>query len=255
MTSLVCWIGVDHRRPSSVYFASDSRLSWPNDSYRDDCTKVFASDGPDIFAVVGQYSVLGVVEEVVRTLNGNDGVGEDRIGLACHACRTKLDGNRLRGTNLYMATRVNPDIRHPTLSKFIVARLRLDIGSIEAEHFDTNVTSSRVIFIDGSGTCDTKSELTRWQDSISGGTSRSMFSAFCDGIGVSDMYSGGPPQLAGIWNNESGQVFGVSWKGHVFVNGKSNGSCQRCFNHLFEICDPQTGLRVSKAQVHAPYSK
>ncbi|GEM_PF-3666029 len=32
MTSFVAWLGADFRSPTSVYFASDSRLSWGTDS-------------------------------------------------------------------------------------------------------------------------------------------------------------------------------------------------------------------------------
>lgn len=53
MTSLIAWVGVDNRGPSSVYLASDSRFSG-NESTWDFGRKLFACvQRPDIFAYCG----------------------------------------------------------------------------------------------------------------------------------------------------------------------------------------------------------
>ena len=81
MTSFIAWAGIDSRAVSSVYFASDSRLSVPllyNPAtgkiekrwYWDYGRKLFASNiSPDIFAYVGDVlfpsQVLGQMVDLI----------------------------------------------------------------------------------------------------------------------------------------------------------------------------------------------
>ncbi len=54
MTSFVAWIGVDSHGPASLYFASDSRISWSQETGWNYGRKVFAPQmTPDIFGYVG----------------------------------------------------------------------------------------------------------------------------------------------------------------------------------------------------------
>jgi hypothetical protein len=68
MSSLAAWVGVDSRGPASVYFASDSRVTWAASDTTWDCgRKTFASPtSSDIFAYCGDVLfpslVLGQVE-------------------------------------------------------------------------------------------------------------------------------------------------------------------------------------------------
>jgi hypothetical protein len=42
MTTLISWVGVDNRGAASLYFASDSRISWPGAEIWDHGRKLFA---------------------------------------------------------------------------------------------------------------------------------------------------------------------------------------------------------------------
>src|SRR5690242_2909889 len=58
MTSLVAWIGVDTHGPGSVYFSSDSRISWSADRTWDSGRKLFASKKyPHILGYCGDVTL------------------------------------------------------------------------------------------------------------------------------------------------------------------------------------------------------
>jgi hypothetical protein len=58
MTTLVCLVGVDQRKPSSVYIGSDSRISWgDSDTVWSQGRKVFAcANSPRVFGYVGDVT-------------------------------------------------------------------------------------------------------------------------------------------------------------------------------------------------------
>ena len=56
ITTLIAWVAIDQRGPSSLYFASDSRITWGSPGRRWDVgRKLFAcKKSPDIFGYVGE---------------------------------------------------------------------------------------------------------------------------------------------------------------------------------------------------------
>jgi hypothetical protein len=75
MTTLISWIGVDSRKPSSLYIASDSRLSWASsDAYWDRGRKVFSSKRlPHIWGYCGDvlYPSLALGQIIAAVDNSN----------------------------------------------------------------------------------------------------------------------------------------------------------------------------------------
>jgi len=70
-----------------------------------------------------------------------------------------------------------------------------------------------------------------------------------------DRFSGGAPQLVGIWRKGPARTFGFWWHGKQYFAGLempvgSNVSRVDWFNHRFERCDPMTGRRLEGAQRH-----
>jgi hypothetical protein len=73
-------------------------------------------------------------------------------------------------------------------------------------------SSSGVVAVLGSGANQYKSHLARWQASDVRGTSRAMFSSFCEFLSAqSDPHTGGPPQLAGLLRKGPAKSFGTIW--------------------------------------------
>ncbi len=108
----------------------------------------------------------------------------------------------------------------------------------------------------GSGSTSIRKWYEKWQKSDSMRTSRSVFSAFCDSImNQEDPYSGGAPQLVGIYRKGPARTFGVIYKSERFFYGEKineddveNPNNVEWRNNLFERCDGKTTLLLEKAQ-------
>src|SRR5690349_5803581 len=90
----------------------------------------------------------------------------------------------------------------------IPGRITLKFSALSAP-----VSQSGVIAVLGSGSHNVQVPLDEWAASHSGGTSRAVFSAFCDSLrSGDDPFSGGPPQLVGLWRKSPPQTFEVIWQ-------------------------------------------
>jgi len=86
MTSIVVWAGVDTHGPSSLYVASDSRISWGKDDSWDQGRKVFSSaSNPHIFGYWGDVifpalAIPTIIDRIDRgVLNSRDGAWHTEI--------------------------------------------------------------------------------------------------------------------------------------------------------------------------------
>lgn len=259
MTSLIAWIGVDSRGPSSVYLASDSRITWPTNGTWDRARKLFAcSRYPHLLAYCGEVlfpsQTLGQITEMIDhgvLLKDSDSAEAsiERIAAAI------ADAYR----SYPAAAKANLEFLHSmragegSLSRFLLERIRLNNeGKSDIEVIPVP-DQSRVIAILGTGRGSIETHLARWEKSDAGGTSRASFSAFCDSLkSGDDQFSGGPPQLVGLWRKAAGKTFGMVWKDRCFFYGSpvdegSSGDI-RWYNELFEICDPTTRKRRPTVQ-------
>ena len=115
---------------------------------------------------------------------------------------------------------------------------------------------SRVIRSFGSGVDSIERWYSRWNRTRKADTSRSVFAAFCDSLcSGEDSYTGGAPQLVGIYRQWTGQTFGVIYKGERYVHGlpvPPNRQLEvlEWRNTLFERCDWETKERIPQAQRH-----
>jgi hypothetical protein len=262
MTSLICWVGADSRGPSSAYFASDSRISWGTSSGWDNGQKVFACTSlPDMFAYCGDvvfpYSVLNQVVAMV-----------DRGLLYDASCspaerRDKLEQLLQQSFSIYPAAQRQPfsvlygtrSTEGATPAVFHLAQIDWKPQSGWSRAWLPIPNSSALVVALGSGTDLAKESNERWNQSDAGGTSRAVFSGFCDHLRTgADPRSGGPPQLAAIYRKGPARVVGV-----VTSAGKSllglpihgpGSSVIDWRNELFEVCDPVTGARAMGADHH-----
>ena len=113
---------------------------------------------------------------------------------------------------------------------------------------------SDVAAIYGSGEASIKESVRRWRRSEAGGTSRSIFSAFCDSLkSGSDPATGGAAQLVGIYRQGTAKSFGVIYGKSRYLHGLCVDGSQylggvEWFNELFERCDWKTAERLKDAQ-------
>ena len=88
-------------------------------------------------------------------------------------------------------------------------------------------------------------------------TSRSVFSGFCGALASGeDSFTGGAPQLVGLYRQMAGQTFGVIYSGAQYVFGfkvtdSGLASSLDWRNALFERCDGLTMERHESAQLHS----
>jgi len=265
MTSLIAWAAVDSRAISSLNFASDSRISWIAQhkiigNPWDHTKKIFASlTTSDIFGfcgdsiiasnILGQFtdipSVGGIptaIENPQETVNALARMIEKSITLYPDDRRnpfTIIHGARI-GTGKEAA--------------WNVFRLDCDGTTCAAPSIIPMPSESEVIIELGSGKEYIHRFQNKWRESEVGGTSRAIFSAFCDAIASGeDRFSGGPVQFCRLLRKDVAKPIGIIWNGERYVSGASIPPTQTMqafdwFNSLFEWCDPITLLRLPKAQ-------
>jgi len=262
MTSLISWVGVDSRGASSLYFASDSRISWPGTAgIWDHGRKLFACRRyPHMFGYCGDVlfptQTLSQITEVIdsdliafspagtidRSTEQVVSIMESALNTYPAVARNKFDILYCTREGEYMQAR------------FHLRQIAFDppaaptISSIEIPG------ESGAAAILGSGSQTVRTHLNRWAKSHVGGTSRAVFSAFCDSLqSESDPLSGGPPQLVGLHRKSPPKTFGMIWQQRRYFYGLEASPPDTqdgvgWFNELFEICDPQTLARKRGAQ-------
>lgn len=262
MTSLIAWAGVDSRGPASVYLASDSRISWETGEKWDYGRKLFASHThADLFGycgtvffpslILGQFLALADA----GALFAPDALPTERHKALLTLAATGLDGF--------------PTKQRASFTIVHAGRLGLGMSSsfhlwrtdwsLEKGWRDAAIdlpTQSTLVCALGSGGGAVVRYDEKWRRSDVGRTSRAVFSAFCDALrSGDDQYSGGGPQLVGLYRKGAGELFGVLWGGQGYLLGLPAGNPAGLVvewrNELFERCDPATGDRLTGAQRHS----
>jgi hypothetical protein len=266
MTSLAVSLSVDARGPCALYIITDSRTTWGNSTHHwDSGQKTFASRRfPDVFGYCGDAFFPPMTPR--QTIEQLD------VGLVCSdgAKAEERQGAFFRILEVAMKTVTGS----PPILPFVVyhgaregqgltASFRLwqmhytgppaNWSTVEcaiaAEH-------SYLVQLDGSGGKFISSREAEWKKSSVGGTSRSAIWAFCEALrSGKDPFSGGSPQLVGLWRIGAGRNFGFLWNGKPYlagleVVGNIKTETVHWFNHLFERCDASTGSRLKFAQKH-----
>lgn len=260
MTSLAAWMGVDSRGSSSFYFASDSRISWGYELTWDYGRKLFASQNyPDIFGYCGDVLFPSLVlGQVVSMMDC--GLMFSQMEAPCERFEKILDLIKKSFIELPYKCQ-NPftilycsRINESTKSIFELYRLDWDSqnGWIISE--PNLPTQSDLILSLGSGRNSIKESNLNWQNTEVKGTSRAVFSAFCDSLlsGI-DPLTGGAPQLVGIYRKGSAKNFGIIFNKQRYLFGlpveNENLKSVEWRNCLFEMSDPDTKERQANAQV------
>jgi hypothetical protein len=258
VTSFVSWLGADSRGPTSIYFASDSRISWGNDPLAwDTGRKLFACrESPEMFGFTGYVllpqSVLTRASDFIdRRIWSSLALSSPAERAAKLAEITRIEvrshARPLAGDfSLFYAARSGEGM--PDRCSFQLFQVHCSAGSREVTvHRVLVPTASSVLRTHGTGAESVNHWVARWHASDQGGTSRAVFSAFCDSLRAKqDARSGGEPQLIGLYRHKNAQVFGVvtergpsfegilgvevprqagiEWRDEAFQRVKSDGS-------------------------------
>ncbi|VXB53902.1 hypothetical protein [Brevundimonas sp. G8] len=266
MTTLIAWWSRDQDRFAALHVATDSRISWGSSSRRWDAgRKVFASTTtPDIWAYCGDvvfpalvlsqltsaadkgalFSAEATVAErheiVVEGLKSSFQLRHDAPDENFTVVHASRDGERAEARPLLWRTSFNKDGKTWT-----------------DEAVEIDEAAPGVITIAGSGSKSLKAEALRWKESYIGGTSRSIYSAFCEAISSgSDPLSGGAPQMASLYPKGGGRTVGAFHQGKPYLHGlplaqAANPDGFEWFDELFQRVDPRTGAVRPGAARHA----
>jgi hypothetical protein len=262
MTTLLAWVGVDQRAPSSLYLAADSRITWAEGMTWDHGRKLFASRTQPDVNVIGYsgevFFPTQALSQIVELIDGNllfepGTEPRDRLALivaALERSAATYPPRVGREFDLLYGTREGQGLQ----SSFRVFQAHFSGGRADALSSIEIPRRSSVVAILGSGTDAFGEASRRWESSHIGGTSRAVFSALADSLkAAGDPYSGGPPQLVGLYRSGTGKTFGVVWNDQRFLCGmhveRMRGETTVPWhNDLFEICDPQSLARKKGAQ-------
>jgi hypothetical protein len=261
MTSLLAWVGVDARGPASIYMASDSRISWGSKAQWNYGRKLFASTKhPDIIGYVGDVLfpslVLGQIIDLIDNgvlFNSND-TPQERLEKLKRVIQTTYEyyPNEARQafTVLY-GTRERDKLQ--SVFHMFTLEFSTDSSDCKVKPLQLPNTSSHIHIL-GSGKNTVSRHIQVWQKSSQGGTSRSVFSAFCDSLtSGEDTFSGGVPQLVGLYRINPASAFGIIYNNERYLLGlpvdETKGLEEvEWRNELFERCNWKTKQPLAKAQ-------
>jgi hypothetical protein len=263
MTTFVAWLGVDSRGPASIYFASDSRVSWGSNLAWDHGRKLFACRRyPDILGYIGDVlfpsQVLGQLVDIIDAdlLFGSSDSPESRwmkIASIVQDSFGTYPASKSSDFTIVYCTRESSGMT----SVFHMCTLNWtqDGGWVNRVSIDLPGESGG-IRVYGSGQESMRKWCSYWSKTKQGRTSRSVFSAFCDGLASGeDRQSGGAPQLVGIYRQGAAETFGVVYNSKRYIYGIPVDASDRLGavewrNGLFERCDSRTMQRLEGAQRH-----
>lgn len=234
LTSFVAWLAVDSRAPTSLYFASDSRLSWRKGLPTwDTGRKLFATTTTaEIFGFVG-YSLLPqtIISRACSFIDRN--LRPLEINESHQACfewlyslaKSEIESHpnwKNEDFSIFYATCVNDKILKSR--KFYMWKISWNSNTKELISREIVMPSlSGVLAIGGSGEEFIEKHQEAWRDSSQGNTSRAIFSAFFDSLlEGKDMQTGGEPQLIGLYTRGCGRIFGVVTESGASLEGILN---------------------------------
>jgi hypothetical protein len=261
MTTFASWVSVDSRGPSAIYLVADSRISWSAKDTWDQARKVFACrTSADIFGYLGDVQfpslVLGQICDAIDTgclLDPSDTPESkfEKIGRQLRASFKGYPQAFAHDFEIGYATRCGEKMH--SRFRYFSFRWSKSLGWSSTEV--VLPITSETIFVGGSGAKIVEKWKDRWRKTDQGGTSRAIFSSVCDAIlSGEDPFSGGLPQLVGIYRNKSGRDFGFCDNGVRAMNGmllpaERTPASVEWRNRLFELCHSD-GTRISDAQQH-----
>lgn len=262
MTSIVSWVGVDQRQPSSLYIASDSRITWDGGDPWDHGRKCFASAvRPHIFGYWSDvlFPALSLPAIMQRIDEGFFGDDRPEIGRSVYESLRALWASYPQHQRRSFGVLHGFRVREGMESDFTLTVTTYDAPTDRWAFGEAGIPdSSSLLQVQGSGGASVRHASAHWERSNSAGTSRAAFSAFTEALRAgTDPLSGGGPQLVGLYRKGPGRTFGTVFDRRRFFAGAPvardsawNDNVE-WRNELFERVSGETAKRVDGAQVHS----
>lgn len=260
MSSLIVFSGVDTHGTGSIYLATDSKISFDLKgqiqwSYG---RKTFAPKSDGVFfgycgTVVFPALCLSQINDLIN-LGAFFSEGMTSLQKYEKFCRHVTESfnncEAKAGFNIVFGARDGVGKK----CKFFVWEFSWSPGkNFTTKSLELPATSDTIVVL-GSGENSVNDMVLNWSKSSSGGTSRAIFSAFCDSIssGV-DKFSGGAPQIVSLFREGGSNSYGFIQGEDLFSFGmrvEESDALEslRWTNNLFEVCDWKTKKRKPDAQ-------
>jgi len=261
MTLLLSWLGVDSRAPSSIYIASDSRITWNNSNKWDYGRKIFGfRNSPDILGYCGDaFFPTQVLSQIVdigdkgllfeKNANSKDKFEAIKEKLIRVFNSYPYDDPNILGNNIV--------ILHASRDKnanFFCHKIEWNRNNgWHGEKAEFHDHSDKLLVL-GSGKREFLEKYQKYWESSNKKTSRAVFHCFCDTLSnINDKYCGGAPQLIGLYRINNPKPFGIIKENRRYLLGMDvtnliNLNNVEWRNELFERCDGITLKRLPGAQ-------
>ena len=265
MTSLAVALSIDSRGPCAIYIVTDSRVTWRKRTERWDAgQKTFAPvNSPDIFGFCGNaYFPPLALHQMIDLVNAGiifrtSEAAEHRHQRAIDVIRSAIENRSRAPISNFSIFHVARDGEFMT-SKFCAWKTQYSsqTGKWTDQELDLRNGQSYLAHIDGSGTATVLRDAGRWRGTSAKGTSRAAIGAFCDALySGNDEFTGGPPQLVGIWRKGVAKQFGFIWCGKRYLSGvevpfDAQFDNVHWFNQRFERFDGEKIKRLKNAKRH-----
>lgn len=258
MTILVAWIPRDSRASSSIYLASDSRISWGTTTIFDYGRKVFGcSSSPELFGYCGDVLfpsiILSQLTELIdlnlifignETANEKFGIIYDFI-VESFKKYPKIKG--WSSVEIIYCTRT-------ALSDFFIWRMSFDLSGHQLNSRYEQIVDDSPLIV-GSGAKDFTQKFQEYKKGDIAKTSRAVFQCLFHTLSdITDPYCGGAPQLVGLYRVGNARKYGIIKSGERFFMGKKLINLSKNLNNiewrneLFEVCDGFTTCIKSGSQ-------
>jgi hypothetical protein len=265
MTLLVAWAGVDTHGTSSVYIASDSRISWTSVASFDYGRKVFSfSHWPDVLGYCGDVLFPSIaLNQIVELADAG------LLFTPSFSCKQKFEAIVKKLNDLFQQyPHLHSGMSENSLSIIHASRdsednkkfscYKISWSNRSGWHGDEcrMPKSSDVLFVLGTGASEFSANFSRYKAGTNRETSRAVFHCFCDTLAqISDKFVGGAPQVVGIYRKPASPGFTVGiiynrkryFLGAHVDNGR-NFNAVEWRNVNFERCDGQKMTKLIHAQ-------
>lgn len=264
MTSLAAAVSRDTHGPCALYLLTDSRITWVKPTERWDAgRKTFGSPtSADVFGYCGDaYFMPMALAQILNmvacgVINLAAATAEERHATILAQLKNSLGRiatEHVLNMTLFHGAREGEGTKSTFFLWRSVYRPKTKRWSDEKLLIEDR---SYLASVDGTGKPAVEKFLSTTNETAASGTSRAAIHAFCRSLkSGEDPFSGGPPQMVGLWRIGPARQFGYYWQRRFYISGMecpSRGSREGVdwFNDLFERCDPKTGKRMEGSASH-----
>jgi hypothetical protein len=266
MTTIAAELSIDSRGPCALYIVSDSRITWKKHDHRwDSGQKTFASSySPDIFGYSGSaFFPTQILNQITRQIEAGilfdeNAHARERHGRWLNTIKRSLENSQnalIEDFTLLHGARDSAGMK----CKFLLWKSTWSSKNEKWTDDEVKLSSeySQLMTISGTGRESLVSRISSLSQGEAATTSRHAFQTlFSSIVSGDDKFSGGAPQMVGIYRVKPAQNFGMIWENKRYYCGAelvagSNYDSIEWRNEKFERADGKSRSLLKGAQKHS----